>query len=141
MIAGSAEARAAGPEGQPASAAGESRRISEVYARFRGSRKFLVALSLVIAFWVGWNLAPGVPHFDTPGFDRLNLFLSTEASLSVALLIMAGEKNDAMQRKQLLYMMHLLEGQRDALAMALARATDPDAGAGVAASQPAAEGN
>lgn len=58
---------------------------------------------------------PFLPHFDGPDFGRLNLFLSSEASLSVALLIMANEKQDAAQQKQSEYMLHIMEAIRDHL--------------------------
>ena len=80
-----------------------------LYARFRSSRGFLIALAVLVFGWIGWNEMPFVPHFDDGEFGRLNLFLSTEASLSVALLIMAGEKQEATQREQLRYIQHLME--------------------------------
>lgn len=83
-----------------------------LYAKFRGSALFLVALAMTIGFWITWNVFPGLPHFDGPDFGRLNLVLSTEASLSVALLIMANDKQDVQQRKQLRYMLTTLEAMR-----------------------------
>jgi len=96
------------------------------YAKFRGSVWFLIVLAAIVGFWIIWNLIPGLPHFDDPEFGRLNLALSTEASLSVALLIIAGDKQDRLQRQQLVYMQHLLEAMRDEL---LARRSDGDAAA------------
>lgn len=85
------------------------------YARFRGSRLFLLALAGFTFAWIVWNLTPGIPHFDDAGFTRLNVFLSVEASVSVAMLLMATEKQDAMQRRQLLYMLAVMESVRDSL--------------------------
>jgi len=90
--------------------------VAGAYARFRGGKAFLITLAALLAFWIIWNLLPFLPHFDGPQFGRLNLFLSSEASLSVALLIMANEKQEAAQRKQLEYMMHLMTAIRDQLA-------------------------
>jgi uncharacterized membrane protein len=87
----------------------------EAYARFRGGRAFLIALAVIIAGWIGWTELPGVPHFDGQEFGRLNLFLSAEASLSVALLIMAGEKRERQQRAQLEHIEHLVEMAEAAL--------------------------
>lgn len=93
------------------------------YARFRGSRAFLIALAATIAIWIAWNLIPGLPHFDDPEFGRLNLALSTEASLSVALLIMAGDKQETAQREQLRYLQHQAAAIRALLEAAAAHKT------------------
>lgn len=79
------------------------------YAKFRGSKIFLIVLASILFVWIGWNELPFLPHFDDEGFGRLNLFLSTEASLSVALLMMANDKQDALAKKQMEYQQHLLE--------------------------------
>lgn len=75
------------------------------YSKFRGSKFFLYLLCGVIAVWITSN---ELLHFDE-GYGRLNLALSSEASISVALLIMAQERQDALQRQQLRYIQHLLE--------------------------------
>ena len=79
------------------------------YARFRGSAWFVLFLSAFLAGWFAINLLPWTPHFDRPGYGVLNVILSSEASLSVALLIMATDKQDAVQRRQLEYMLHIME--------------------------------
>lgn len=79
------------------------------YAKFRTSKYFLVGLAVFIPLWVIWNSLPWTWHFDNSGFERLNLFLSTEASLSVALLMMDSQKQEALQRQQLMYLQHLME--------------------------------
>lgn len=76
------------------------------YAKFRGSKFFLILLCAVIFVWITANEIFG---FDE-GYGRLNLMLSSEASISVALLIMSQEKQDRVQAKQLEYIQHLLEG-------------------------------
>ncbi len=115
-----------------------SDRIAGAYARFRGSRLFLIVLTAVILFWVIWNSIPGLPHFDGDGFGRLNLLLSSEASISVALLIMANDKQDHAQSVQQKYMLHLLEAVRESLVNANAGKGSPETGssssAGVAGS-------
>ncbi|MGH7068172.1 MAG: DUF1003 domain-containing protein [Acetobacteraceae bacterium] len=91
------------------------RRFADGYARFRGSRLFLWILTGFLAFWFGCNLLPWLPHFDRPGYGVLNVILSAEASLSVALLIMAAERQDAIQQKQLEYLLHLIEANHAVL--------------------------
>ncbi|MGH7056427.1 MAG: DUF1003 domain-containing protein [Acetobacteraceae bacterium] len=88
-----------------------------VYARFRGSAWFVLFLCAFLSGWFALNLVPGLPHFDRPGYGVLNVILSSEASLSVALLIMATEKQDRVQRKQLEYMLHMMEAMRLRLAV------------------------
>lgn len=89
------------------------RRFSECYAHFRSSRLFLLLLCVFLAFWFGCNLIPSLPHFDRPGFGVLNVILSVEASLSVALLMAAAERQDEVQRRQLAYMLHVIEATHD----------------------------
>lgn len=85
--------------------------LASVYARYRGSPWFVLLLAVFLAFWfVAEWIDPSFDH----GFGVLNVILSSEASLSVALLIMATEKQDAIQRKQLEYMLHMMEALRDA---------------------------
>lgn len=83
--------------------------FANLYARFRGSTAFLAALAATITVWIGWNEMPGLPHFDDPEFGRLNLLLSTEASLSVALLIMANDKQNRAQQEILRQLLRLTE--------------------------------
>lgn len=84
-------------------------RWARLYASFRGSKWFLIALFAVVSVWIGWNVCPFLPHFDDAEFGRLNLFLSTEASLSVALLIIANERQDAKQREHLEHLLAIVE--------------------------------
>lgn len=94
--------------------------FSESYAKFRGGRAFLIALCGVLVFWFTWNTLPFLPHFD-PNWSLLNVFLSVEASLSVALLIMANEKIEHERIQQDKYMLALLEAQAATAQMLLAR--------------------
>ncbi|MGH7077961.1 MAG: DUF1003 domain-containing protein [Acetobacteraceae bacterium] len=90
-------------------------RFADRYARFRGSRLFLLILTAFLAFWFACNLLPWLPHFDRPGFGVLNVILSAEASLSVALLMAAAERQDAVQRRELEYLLHLIEANHAVL--------------------------
>lgn len=82
------------------------------YARFRGSAWFVLFMCVFLA---GWFVAEWIdPAFDR-GFGILNVILSSEASLSVALLIMANERQDALQRKQVEYLLHLIEANHAVL--------------------------
>jgi hypothetical protein len=62
-------------------------KFAQLYAKARGSRTFLIALCVIVFAWLGISLATG--------FDRdhglLNLFLSFEASISLAFFAAVGE--------------------------------------------------
>lgn len=62
--------------------------FSTIYARFRGSKAFLWSLATFVFVWLLGHFTFGLD----PTFGGLNLCLSIEASLSVALLIMYNEK-------------------------------------------------
>ncbi len=94
---------------------GSRQRFAEGYAEFRGSRLFLWMLTAFLVFWFGCNLLPWLPHFDRPGYGVLNVILSAEASLSVALLMAAAERQDEIQRRQLEYLLHLMEANHAVL--------------------------
>lgn len=95
-------------------------RLAEAYSRFRGSRTFLLALCGAIAASVTAHNLLGFDH----DWGITNLSLSMEASISVALLIMGNEKQEAAQRKQLTYMLHLMESIRDLMAHQVAVAVE-----------------
>jgi hypothetical protein len=78
------------------------------YAKVRKGRAFFIGLSLFCGVWVLWNTIPGLPHFDQ-GFGELNLVLSIEASIASSVLLAANEKQDELQRRQLVLLLHLME--------------------------------
>jgi len=87
-------------------------RIASLYTNFRTGRAFFIGLVSFVAFWILWNELPFLPPFDK-GLNILNVILSAEASIATSFLLMAGESQDAVQRKQLLMMQHLLEAVKD----------------------------
>ena len=96
-------------------------RAAQAYARFRGSPTFVVVLTAFCAAWIFANLVSWLPHFDDSSFGLLTLILSIEASLSVALLIMDAAVQEEFQRKQMTYMLHMLEAIRDLMKVEEAR--------------------
>ena len=84
-------------------------RLEERYARARGSKAFLVGLVAFICFWVTLHFAFGWDH----EWGALNTILSSEASIALAFFTMMADKQEAHQRKQLEYMLHLMEAVRD----------------------------
>jgi uncharacterized membrane protein len=68
-------------------------RWSEAIARFMGTARFLVYMTVVIILWIGWNtLAPSVLRFDPYTFTFLTLILSLQASYAAPLILLAQNR-------------------------------------------------
>ena len=68
-------------------------RLSERFARFMGTAKFLVYMTAFIALWLAWNvLAPRVLQFDPYTFTFLTLLLSLQASYAAPLILLAQNR-------------------------------------------------
>jgi uncharacterized membrane protein len=66
---------------------------SEGIARFMGTAKFLVYMTVVIVAWFGWNtLAPRGWRFDPYTFTFLTLMLSLQASYAAPLILLAQNR-------------------------------------------------
>lgn len=65
------------------------------YSKIRGSAAFVLFLGLFIGTWLAIHYTTG---FDQE-FGMLNLFLSTEASISLAFFTMMGDKQDAANKR------------------------------------------
>lgn len=68
-------------------------RLSEKFARFLGTARFLVYMSVFVLSWVLWNsLAPAELRFDTYPFIFLTLILSLQASYAAPLILLAQNR-------------------------------------------------
>jgi uncharacterized membrane protein len=68
-------------------------RWSEGIARFMGTAKFLVYMTVVIVIWIGWNtLAPPKARWDPYTFTFLTLILSLQASYAAPLILLAQNR-------------------------------------------------
>ncbi|MBX6356450.1 MAG: DUF1003 domain-containing protein [Micromonosporaceae bacterium] len=68
-------------------------RWSEGFARFMGTPRFIVYMTVVILFWIGWNtLAPRGWRFDPYTFTFLTLVLSLQASYAAPLILLAQNR-------------------------------------------------
>ncbi|HWB35138.1 MAG TPA: DUF1003 domain-containing protein [Rugosimonospora sp.] len=66
---------------------------SEAIARFMGTAKFLVYMTVVIVGWIGWNtLAPRNMRVDPYTFTFLTLLLSLQASYAAPLILLAQNR-------------------------------------------------
>ncbi|MCJ1677994.1 DUF1003 domain-containing protein [Streptomyces sp. APSN-46.1] len=68
-------------------------RLSERVARFLGTGRFIVWMTLVIIVWVLWNIfAPGHLRWDEYPFIFLTLMLSLQASYAAPLILLAQNR-------------------------------------------------
>ncbi|MFI2755121.1 DUF1003 domain-containing protein [Cellulomonas sp. P22] len=70
-------------------------KVSEGIARFMGTPRFLLWLSLFCVAWIGWNTyAPTPVQFDKAalGFTALTLVLSLQASYAAPLILLAQNR-------------------------------------------------
>jgi uncharacterized membrane protein len=66
---------------------------SERIARFIGTGRFLVGMTIVVVIWVGWNVfAPRDLRFDEYPFIFLTLALSLQASYAAPLILLAQNR-------------------------------------------------
>jgi len=77
-------------------------RLSERFARFLGTARFLVYMSVFVLSWVAWNfLAPQDLRFDDYPFIFLTLILSLQASYAAPLILLAQNRQADRDRIQL----------------------------------------
>ncbi|MCF3962116.1 DUF1003 domain-containing protein [Streptomyces fuscigenes] len=74
-------------------------RLSERVARFLGTGRFIVWMTLIIILWVVWNIvAPKAARFDEYPFIFLTLTLSLQASYAAPLILLAQNRQDDRDR-------------------------------------------
>ena len=74
-------------------------RWSEAIARYMGTAKFIVYMTVVIAAWFLWNtLAPENMRFDPYTFTFLTLILSLQASYAAPLILLAQNRQSDRDR-------------------------------------------
>ena len=79
---------------------GRVRRFAEGFARFMGTARFLAWMTMIIIFWVLWNVpvGPPRPRFDQYPFIFLTLMLSLQASYAAPLILLAQNRQEARDR-------------------------------------------
>ncbi len=74
-------------------------RFAETFARFMGTARFLIYMTLFVLVWVLWNWAlPGEFHFDDYPFIFLTLMLSLQASYAAPLILLAQNRQEDRDR-------------------------------------------
>ncbi|MFD5034802.1 DUF1003 domain-containing protein [Streptomyces sp. NPDC058220] len=73
--------------------------LSERIARFLGTGRFIVWMTLIIIVWLIWNVtAPSELRFDPYPFIFLTLVLSLQASYAAPLILLAQNRQDDRDR-------------------------------------------
>lgn len=68
-------------------------RLSERFARFIGTARFLVYMTVFVSSWVVWNsIGPSEFRFDEYPFIFLTLLLSLQASYAAPLILLAQNR-------------------------------------------------
>ncbi|MET8867306.1 DUF1003 domain-containing protein [Nonomuraea sp. NPDC004580] len=76
-------------------------RLSERIARFLGTARFIVYMTVFVSVWVLWNVfAPPHLKFDPYPFIFLTLMLSLQASYAAPLILLAQNRQDDRDRIQ-----------------------------------------
>lgn len=66
---------------------------SERFARFMGTANFLIAMTVFVLLWIGWNaLGPRDLRWDPYAFIFLTLMLSLQASYAAPLILLAQNR-------------------------------------------------
>ena len=74
-------------------------RFAETFARFMGTARFLMYMTLFVIVWVLFNvLAPGPTRFDDYPFIFLTLMLSLQASYAAPLILLAQNRQEDRDR-------------------------------------------
>ncbi|GCD43224.1 DUF1003 domain-containing protein [Streptomyces paromomycinus] len=74
-------------------------RLSEKIARFLGTGRFIVWMTVIIVVWIIWNIsAPDHLRFDNYPFIFLTLMLSLQASYAAPLILLAQNRQDDRDR-------------------------------------------
>ncbi|GAB2986781.1 DUF1003 domain-containing protein [Nocardioides montaniterrae] len=73
--------------------------FAEKFARFMGTARFLIWMTVFVVVWVVWNLAaPGDLRFDDYPFIFLTLILSLQASYAAPLILLAQNRQESRDR-------------------------------------------
>ncbi|MCW2818615.1 MAG: hypothetical protein JWR42_1402 [Marmoricola sp.] len=74
-------------------------RFAETFARFMGTARFLIYMTLFVMVWLAVNaLAPGPLRFDDYPFIFLTLILSLQASYAAPLILLAQNRQEDRDR-------------------------------------------
>ena len=90
-------------------------RFAESIARYLGTGRYLAIQTVIVALWIGLNVAAVALRFDPYPFILLNLFFSTQAAYAAPLILLAQTRQAERDRVE-------AEREREVNARALADA-------------------
>ncbi|MEO7069548.1 MAG: DUF1003 domain-containing protein [Nostocoides sp.] len=73
-------------------------RFAEQFARYMGTARFLLYMTVFVIVWITLNIVGFVHHWDQYPFILLNLFFSTQASYAAPLILLAQNRQDDRDR-------------------------------------------
>jgi uncharacterized membrane protein len=74
--------------------------FSETIARTFGTARFLVIQTVIVAIWIGLNVAVWTLQWDPYPFILLNLMFSTQAAYAAPLILLAQNRQEERDRAQ-----------------------------------------
>ncbi|UBF30567.1 DUF1003 domain-containing protein (plasmid) [Kovacikia minuta CCNUW1] len=74
-------------------------RLADRLASKVGSWPFLIGQSTILAGWIGFNLMPGVPHWDEQPFILLNLVFSFASAYTAPIVLMSQNRQSEEDRE------------------------------------------
>jgi len=77
-----------------------AQRMADGLAQFMGSWKFIILQTLVIVFWLSFNLYGLSHHWDPYPFILLNLLFSTQSAYAAPIIMMAQNRQSERDRIQ-----------------------------------------
>ena len=78
--------------------------LSEKFARFMGTPRFLIWMTVFVTLWLAWNtFAPEAAQFDPRAlnYTLLTLMLSLQASYAAPLILLAQNRQDDRDKVQM----------------------------------------
>jgi len=73
-------------------------RVAERFARFMGTGRFLMYMTIFVILWVVLNTVGFVYHWDAYPFILLNLVLSCVAAVQAPIIMMSQQRQEAKDR-------------------------------------------
>ena len=113
-------------------------RLGDLIAGAAGSLTFVCVHLAGFSAWIGWNLAPGVRHFDPSPFSLLSTFVALEAILLVSFILMRQVRigRRAEEREHLMLQILLLTEKELTAALDLSRQMAREVGLAHVADRP-----
>ena len=75
-------------------------RVADAMANKVGSWGFLIGQTIVLTGWIGANLMPGIPHWDSSPFILLNLVFSFASAYTAPVVLMSQNRQSDEERKK-----------------------------------------